>query len=50
MRDLLIFDLDGSDRGEELLDQIVLFVVQRRPAQARQPYADRDINIMPFGF
>ncbi len=30
----LVLDLDRAQRGEQLLDQVVLFVVQRRPAQA----------------
>ena len=33
----LVLDLDGPERGEQLLDEVVLLVVQRRPAQAREP-------------
>ena len=30
----LVLDLDGAERGEQLLDEVVLLVVERRPAQA----------------
>src|SRR5581483_10636764 len=30
----LVLDLDGAERGEQLLEQVVLFVVQRRAAEA----------------
>ena len=33
----LVLDLDRAQRGEQLLDQVVLFVVQRRPAEAGEP-------------
>src|SRR5581483_7748032 len=33
----LVLDLDGAERGEELLDEVVLFVVERRPAEVREP-------------
>src|SRR5215216_1793836 len=33
----LVLDLDGPERGEQLLDQVVLFVVEGRPAQAGEP-------------
>ena len=32
----LVLDLDGAHRGEQLLDQVVLFVVQGGPAEARR--------------
>src|SRR4029453_18082429 len=30
----LVLDLDRPERGEQLLDQVVLFIVEGRPAQA----------------
>src|SRR6185312_4836544 len=33
----LVFDLDRPHRGEQLLDQIVLLVVERRAAEVREP-------------
>ena len=35
----LVLDLDRAQRGEELLDQVVLFVVERRAAQAGEARA-----------
>ena len=34
----LIFDLDDAERGEELLDEVVLFVVERGAAQVRDAH------------
>ncbi len=34
----LVLDLDGAKGGEELLDQVRLFVVQRRAAEAREAH------------
>src|SRR5581483_6758628 len=32
----LVLDLDGTESGEELLDEVVLLVVERRPAEAAE--------------
>src|SRR5687767_14294297 len=34
----LVLDLYGAHRGEELLDQVVLFVVQRGAAEGREAH------------
>ena len=39
----LVLDLDGAHRGEELLDEVVLLVVQRRAAEAGDPHRAADL-------
>src|SRR4051794_21873957 len=34
----LVLDLQSAERGEQLLDEVVLFVVQRRAAEARDAH------------
>jgi hypothetical protein len=39
----LVLDLDGAERGEQLLDEVVLLVVQRRAAEAGEPAGAPDL-------
>ena len=42
----LVLDLHDAERGVELLHQVVLFVVERRAAEARDPH--RAVQRLPF--
>src|SRR3712207_7128722 len=39
----LVLDLDRSERGEELLDEVVLLVVERRAAEVGEPQRAVDL-------
>src|SRR4051794_27746067 len=42
----LVLDLDRAHRGEELLDEVVLLVVERRAAEVREPH--RPVDLPPL--
>ena len=42
----LVLDLDGAHRGEELLDEVVLLVVERRSAEAGDAHRAPDLAVL----